>query len=103
VGCLAYRHFYSDRWGFFALMFLVPDVALIPYIWSKGLASAIVYNVLHGYLLPVGLGLFAWRQGSVIGGQVSLIWLAHISLGRLLGYGLKYPGVFKVTHIQRAA
>jgi hypothetical protein len=38
-----------------------------------------------------------------LAGQISLIWLAHISFDRLMGYGLKYPGEFRRTHIQRSA
>ena len=33
--------------------------------------------------------------------KVALIWLAHIGMDRLLGYGLKYPSAFKDTHLQR--
>jgi hypothetical protein len=32
--------------------------------------------------------------------QIALIWLAHIGLDRMLGYGLKYPTEFKDTHMQ---
>ena len=33
---------------------------------------------------------------------LALIWLAHIGMDRLLGYGLKYSSGFKDTHIQRS-
>jgi Domain of unknown function (DUF4260) len=33
--------------------------------------------------------------------QVGLIWLAHIGIDRVLGYGLKYPTGFKDTHLSR--
>jgi hypothetical protein len=33
--------------------------------------------------------------------QLALIWLAHIGVDRLLGYGLKYPDRFRETHLQR--
>jgi hypothetical protein len=33
--------------------------------------------------------------------QIALIWLAHIGVDRMLGYGLKYPTGFKDTHLQR--
>ena len=32
---------------------------------------------------------------------VALIWLGHIGVDRLIGYGLKYPTAFKDTHLQR--
>jgi Domain of unknown function (DUF4260) len=30
---------------------------------------------------------------------LSLIWIAHIGLDRMLGFGLKYPTRFKDTHL----
>ena len=33
--------------------------------------------------------------------QIALIWLAHIGMDRMLGYGLKYPTGFKDSHLQR--
>jgi hypothetical protein len=103
AGCAAYGHLYPGKWGLFALLFLAPDVSLLPYMRSKGLAAATAYNVFHSYVLPLGLALFAWLRGSPAAGEISLIWMAHISFDRLLGYGLKYPGEFKRTHIQSSA
>ena len=31
---------------------------------------------------------------------LALIWVAHIGMDRLMGYGLKYPSAFKDTHLQ---
>jgi hypothetical protein len=31
----------------------------------------------------------------------ALIWLAHIGMDRMLGFGLKYPTRFQDTHLQR--
>jgi hypothetical protein len=101
VGCIAYQRIYPGHWGLFALLFLAPDVALIGYLSGKG--SAAFYNLLHTYVLPLGLGLLAWRRGGALGGELALIWMAHISFDRCLGYGLKFPGAFRYTHIQRSA
>ncbi|NMM27217.1 MAG: DUF4260 domain-containing protein, partial [Glaciimonas sp.] len=30
---------------------------------------------------------------------LALIWFVHIGVDRMLGYGLKYPEGFKVTHL----
>ena len=40
---------------------------------------------------------------SVVGSRVelALIWLVHIGVDRAVGYGLKYPGGFRETHLQR--
>jgi Domain of unknown function (DUF4260) len=66
-------------------------------------ASAAFYNLVHCYVLPVALGLLAWERGSVMEGQVALIWMSHISFDRGLGYGLKFPQSFRYTHIQSSA
>ena len=51
--------------------------------------------------------LFCWaHSGSLLSsallGEISLIWIGHISLDRMLGYGLNLNS-FRFTHIQSAA
>jgi hypothetical protein len=103
VGCIAYQRLYPHHWGLFALLFLVPDVSLLGYLRSANKTSATFYNLVHCYALPLMLGLLAWERGSVLGGQLALIWMSHISFDRCLGYGLKFPESFPYTHIQRSA
>ncbi len=103
VGCIAYQRLYPHHWGVFALLFLVPDVSLLGYLRSANKTSAAFYNLFHSYVLPLALGLLAWERGSMLGGQLALIWLSHISFDRCLGYGLKFPESFRYTHIQRSA
>ena len=102
VECTAYQRVYPGQWGMFTLMFLVPDLSLLGYLHSAGKGAAAFYNLVHSYMLPLALGLLAWKQGLPIAGQLALIWLAHISFDRLLGFGLKFPGIFRYTHIQGA-
>lgn len=33
--------------------------------------------------------------------KVSLIWIAHIGMDRMFGYGLKYPTKFQDSHLNR--
>jgi hypothetical protein len=103
VACIAYQRLYPHHWGVFALLFLVPDISLLGYLRSANKASAAFYNLVHSYLLPLGLGLLAWERGGVLGVQLALIWLSHIGFDRCLGYGLKFPESFRCTHIQRSA
>jgi hypothetical protein len=103
VGCVAYQRLYPQHWGVFALLFLAPDVSLLGYLRSANKGSAAFHNVVHCYVLPLVLGLLAWERGYVLGGQVALIWMAHINFDRCLGYGLKFPESFRYTHIQRSA
>jgi len=103
VGCIAYQRLYPHHWGIFALLFFAPDISLLGYLRSASKASAAFYNLVHSYVLPLALGLLAWERGSVLGGQLALIWMSHISFDRCLGYGFKFPGSFRYTHIQSSA
>ncbi|MGH3030008.1 MAG: DUF4260 family protein [Gaiellaceae bacterium] len=40
-------------------------------------------------------------EGAALGAGALVLWLAHIGIDRLLGYGLKYPDRFRETHLQR--
>jgi hypothetical protein len=102
VGCVAYQRLYPHHWGIFAVLFLAPDISLLGYLRSASKASAVFYNLVHSYVLPLALGLLAWKLDSGLTGQLALIWLAHISFDRCLGFGLKFPESFRVTHIQRS-
>jgi len=84
----------------FLLLLLAPDLSMLGYLANPRLGSTI-YNLAHTYVLPLalaGIGLEANFHVCVL---LSLIWSAHIGVDRLLGYGLKYPTVFKDTHLQK--
>jgi hypothetical protein len=100
---LAYFIALHGHWGFFALLILAPDLSLLGYAAKNHLRSAaMLYNCAHNYALPALLALVAWEGHSPLSAQIASIWIAHIGLDRLLGFGLKYPEAFKPTHIQSA-
>jgi hypothetical protein len=103
AACFAYQRFCAGHWGLFAALFLAPDVSLLAWLTSRGGFSAGTYNAFHSYVAPVALGMAAIGGAPAWVGQIALIWIAHIGFDRLLGYGLKYPGEFRRTHLQRAA
>lgn len=87
-------------WATFALLFLVPDVAMLGYLRGPRLGAAL-YDAAHTYLGPAGLALFAWTQGMPDLYGPALVWAAHIGFDRMLGYGLKYGRSFGATHLGR--
>lgn len=97
VACLAYASL-SGRWGLFALLFLTPDLSLLGYLVNRKV-GAIAYNTGHSYLGPAllgAVGMFEHAPGVL---ALACIWVAHIGLDRLLGYGLKYASGFGHTHL----
>src|SRR5687767_2118879 len=75
------------------LLFLVPDLSFLGYLVNKNV-GAIAYNAVHTEVVPLAVGVLGVLAGEPVAVQVALIWLAHIGLDRMLGYGLKYPTAF---------
>jgi hypothetical protein len=91
-------HWNHGSWLQFALLFLVPDVSMLGYLANTRI-GAITYNAVHTYIGPLALASYSFatvHHGML---SLSLIWIAHIGLDRMLGYGLKYPTRFKDTHL----
>lgn len=86
-------------WIAFGLWFFLPDVAILVYVFGNERVGMWAYNTTHstlgaGLLALLGLGL---HVPTLL--QASLIWFAHIGFDRALGYGLKFPLGFRVTHL----
>ncbi|HWL22369.1 MAG TPA: DUF4260 domain-containing protein [Ureibacillus sp.] len=95
---LYYSHHFS--WLLFLILLLVPDISMVGYFINKKV-GANIYNVFHSYSIPIVLYVIGMMVSVQTLVMVSLIWIAHIGMDRLLGYGLKYDSDFKDTHIQR--
>jgi hypothetical protein len=88
-------------WWLFAGLWLVPDLSMLGYLASP-CSGARVYNAYHNYVPPVVLALVAvllHLHGLWL--PVALIWINHIGVDRMLGYGLKYGEGFGWTHLGR--
>ena len=91
---------YDFSWLLLVVLFLVPDLAMLGYLFGNRVGAA-VYNVVHVYATPLAFGGLAFLFGWHLGIQLALIWVLHIAVDRLVGYGLKYGNGFKETHLGR--
>jgi Domain of unknown function (DUF4260) len=93
-------HQLDGSWLLFFLLFLWPDLFMLGYLVNVRLGAAL-YNLVHTEVAPLFLGACAvfedWHRLLLF----AIIWMAHIGLDRMLGYGLKYPTFFNDTHFQR--
>ncbi len=92
---------YADAgysWPLFALLILAPDLAMLPYLIGPR-AGAFAYNLVHTYALALPFAVAAFALGSPAATAIGLIWIAHIGMDRMLGYGLKYVSGFGDTHL----
>jgi hypothetical protein len=72
---------------------------MLGYLKDARLGAAL-YNVAHTLTIPLLFLLVALLWPASAYPPYALIWLAHIGFDRMLGYGLKYPTIFKDTHLQ---
>jgi hypothetical protein len=87
------------HWWLFALLLLTPDLSMLGYVATPKIGSA-AYNLVHTSSLPIlSLGVAIVAPFPALE-PYALIWLAHIGMDRMLGYGLKYPTRFRDTHLQ---
>jgi len=99
VSLLIYLRLDGSIWWFLGLL-LVPDLTMIGYVLNVRI-GAVIYNAGHTLAVPLAAGAAAMFAGDVTVVPYVLIWIAHIGMDRLLGYGLKYPTYFQDTHLQR--
>jgi hypothetical protein len=85
-------------WWWFVLLFLAPDLGPLGYLVNPRV-GAFTYNLTHHKAIAVT----AYEVGAWMGSSslqfAGLIILAHSSLDRVLGFGLKYPDSFQHTHL----
>lgn len=94
----AYAYTNGNGWAFVGLL-LAPDLAMLGYLANVRLGS-LLYNIAHFYALPGAIIAAALLTNTPVLLHIGLIWMAHIGMDRLMGYGLKYPTHFKDTHLQ---
>jgi hypothetical protein len=98
VGSLVAYSATHQTWWLVPITLLVPDLLMVGYLGGTKLGARL-YNVAHAAPLPaivVGLG---WWQAKPLVLALGLVWIAHIGMDGVLGYGLKYNDSFQHTHL----
>ncbi|MCT1513191.1 MULTISPECIES: DUF4260 domain-containing protein [Staphylococcus] len=73
---------------FFLLFILLPDISAISYLINENIGDAL-YNLVHSYITLFIFFLFFLFTNELFLLEIFLIWLAHISMDRSLGYTLR--------------
>ena len=85
-------------WWWFLVLILAPDISMLAYIFNSKI-GAISYNLFHHR----GLAILIYLAGIYINNEfiqlTGIILLAHSSMDRVFGYGLKYMDSFNHTHL----
>ena len=100
IGSLLIYLFLSGNWIIFLVLLLAPDIFMVGYLRNSRIGS-IIYNIGHVYAWAIVLIIIGILINLNLLILFSLIWIAHISMDRAMGYGLKYSSDFKDTHMQK--
>ena len=87
-------------WWLFLALWLTPDLSMIGYL-AGSCWGARSYNAVHSYVVPGALAINALLLHAPALLPFALIWVNHIGVDRLMGYGLKYSDGFGWTHLGR--
>jgi hypothetical protein len=93
-----YKEGYS--WLLYALLFFLPDLSMTGYILNKKYGAGF-YNLFHTYTCPIILCVLSYLISESLLTSIGIVWISHIAMDRLMGYGLKYMSGFKDTHLNR--
>lgn len=87
-------------WGWYALLFLAPDLSMLGYLVNPRV-GAWTYNLVHHKGVAVTLYLAGYLLSAPALMFAGTLLLGHSSFDRVFGYGLKYPDAFQNTHLGR--
>ncbi|AVW91769.1 DUF4260 domain-containing protein [Celeribacter baekdonensis] len=87
-------------WWITVLAFFAPDLSFAAYAFGPRF-GALAYNLWHLYGTGLGLAFLGLSLNMPLLLSLGLLWLAHAGCDRLLGYGLKSPDGFDITHLGR--
>ncbi|MHA8053981.1 DUF4260 family protein [Aquirufa sp. Wall-65K1] len=92
----AYQEFFPEQWGKFAWLILAPDLSFLALLISKDLGLK-AYNLFHHQGLIALVIILGYYQEPLLF-QIGLIFMAHSTVDRVLGYGLKLENL-EHTHL----
>jgi hypothetical protein len=98
IGALIACSTTGQHWWLVPVVVLLPDLAMAGYVGGTRI-GAFIYNLAHATPVPALVIGLAWWQNRPLVLGIGLVWLAHIGLDRLMGYGLKHHDHFQHTHL----
>jgi hypothetical protein len=85
-------------WWLFPVLLLAPDLSMIGYV-AGATIGAFTYNLIHHRAVALALYVAGTRLALPLLALAGVIMLAHASLDRVFGYGLKHRDAFNHTHL----
>ncbi len=85
-------------WWLFPVLLFAPDLSMLGY-FANPAVGALTYNLIHHRAVALTLYVSGVLIHLPLLSLAGVIMLAHASLDRVFGYGLKYSDAFAHTHL----
>lgn len=89
LGCMYLFSRLNLKWWWFPALLLLPDLVMIGYLVSPTV-GAVIYNVVHFKGTAVIIGVYGLSKENRTLMLIGIILLAHSTMDRAIGTGLKY-------------
>ncbi|RYY55990.1 MAG: DUF4260 family protein [Chitinophagaceae bacterium] len=89
LGCIYLFSRLKLKWWWFPALLLVPDLGMVGYLINPAV-GAVIYNIVHFQGTAVVIGVYGWSRGNRALMLAGVILLAHSTMDRAIGTGLKY-------------
>jgi hypothetical protein len=80
------------------ILFFTPDIGMLGYLINTRI-GAFIYNFFHHKGIAIVLAATGYYFGNDVFTAVGILFFAHASFDRIMGYGLKYEDSFKNTNL----
>ena len=98
LGCIYLFSRLNLKWWWFPALIMVPDLFMAGYLVNPAV-GAVLYNIVHFKGTAVVIGLIGLARGNKKLMLIGIILLAHATMDRSIGTGLKYPDGFWHTSL----
>lgn len=98
LGCIYLFSRLNLKWWWFPLLLILPDLGMLGYLVNPA-TGAFTYNIVHFKGVGVVIGLYGLAKNNRKLMLVGIILLAHATMDRAIGAGLKYPDGFWHTNL----
>jgi hypothetical protein len=85
-------------WWLFPVLLFAPDLSMVGYVAGPAI-GAFTYDLIHHRAIALALYVSGVLLYLPLLSLVGVVMLAHASLDRVVGYGLKYSDAFTHTHL----
>jgi hypothetical protein len=98
LGCIYLFSRLDMKWWWFPALLLLPDLGMLGYAINP-LVGSVTYNLVHFKGVGVAIGLYGLAKGNRKLMLAGIILLAHATMDRAIGAGLKFPDNFWHTNL----